>query len=78
MRVKLKKFKKTASGSDLKLSNRALIKNVEAVRESFAKSPENLIRGRRKELDISRTSLTPILTKDLHLLAKKVYLNYTD
>jgi hypothetical protein len=43
--------------------------NIEAVRESVAEGPGTSIWHRGQELDISRSSLQRILTKDLHLHA---------
>ncbi|XP_036185884.1 DDB1- and CUL4-associated factor 16 isoform X2 [Myotis myotis] len=74
----IKKFRETGSISDLKHPGRPSTsrstQNIEAVRESVAKSPGTSIRRRGQELDISKSSLQRILTKDLHYPAYKVQL----
>lgn len=74
----IKKFRETGSISDLRHSGRPSTsrstQNIEAVRESVAESPGTSIRHRGQELDISRSSLQRIVTKDLHLHAYKVQL----
>ncbi|XP_032529063.2 trans-1,2-dihydrobenzene-1,2-diol dehydrogenase-like isoform X2 [Danaus plexippus] len=51
--------------------------NIEAVRESVADNPGTPIRRRGQELQISRTSLQRILTKDLCLHAYKYISHFT-
>ncbi|CAK9813004.1 hypothetical protein ANTPLA_LOCUS7629 [Anthophora plagiata] len=74
----INKFRETGSISDLRHSGCPLTsrstQNIEAVRESIAESPGTSIRHRAQELDISKSSLQRILTKDLHLHAYKVQL----
>ncbi|EFN81054.1 hypothetical protein EAI_05801, partial [Harpegnathos saltator] len=50
--------------------------NIEAVRESVVESPGISIRHRGQKLDISRSSVQRILTKDLHLHTYKVQLTH--
>uniref|UniRef100_A0A1I7XIA3 HTH psq-type domain-containing protein n=1 Tax=Heterorhabditis bacteriophora TaxID=37862 RepID=A0A1I7XIA3_HETBA len=68
--------RKTGSISDLKYSGRPSTsrstQNIEAVRESVDESSGISIQHRGQEVDISRSSLQRILTKDLHLHAYKV------
>lgn len=71
----IEKFRDTGSISDLKHSGRPSTsrsaQNIQAVRQSVAEAPKTSIRHRSQQLDISRSSLQRILTKDLHLHAYK-------
>lgn len=51
-----------------------LTENIETVPESVAESPDISVRHRGQELDISRSTLLHILTKDRHLHASEIQL----
>jgi len=74
----IKKFEVTGSIRDSKLPlrhcTRRSLYNIAAVSESVAESPGTSIRHRSQQLDIPRSSMQRILTKDLHLHAYKIQL----
>jgi len=74
----IKKFEETGSIMDSKLLVRhrtgRSLDNGAAVSESVAESPGTLLRHRSQQLDIPRSTMQRILTKDLHLHAYKIHL----
>jgi len=74
----IKKFEETGSIMDSKLpvrhSTGRSLDNIAAVSESVAESPGTSLRHRSQQLDIPRSSMQRILTKDLHLHAYKIQL----
>ena len=74
----IEKFRETGSVGDAKHTGRPKTSrsnvNIEAVRESVGDNPGTSIRRRGQELQISRSSLQRILTKDLCLHAYKIQL----
>ena len=74
----IKKFEETGSIMNSKLpvhhhTGRSL-ENIAAVTESVAESPGTSIRRRSQKLNIPRSTMQQILTKDLHLHAYKIQL----
>lgn len=74
----IEKFRETGSVGDAKHTGRPKTSrsnvNIEAVRASVGDNPGTSIRRRGQELQISRSSLQRILTKDLCLHAYKIQL----
>lgn len=74
----IKKFERTFSLKDEKNLTRHRPKrsaeNIAAVRDSVAARPSTSIRHRGQELNLHRSTLQRILTKDLHLHAYKIQL----
>jgi hypothetical protein len=74
----MNKFEETRSITDSKLPVRhrtgRSLDNIAAKSESVAESPGTSTRHRSQQLDIPRSTLQRILTKDLHLLAYKIQL----
>jgi len=74
----IKKFEETGSIMDSKLPVRHCtsrsLDNIAAVSESVAQSPGTSIRHRSQQLDIPRSTMQRIFTKDLHLLVYKIQL----
>lgn len=74
----IEKFRETGSVGDAKHTGRPKTSrsnvNIEAVRASVGDNPWTSIRRRGQELQISRSSLQRILTKDLCLHAYKIQL----
>jgi hypothetical protein len=75
----LKKFEETCSIMDSKLPVRhrtgRSLDNFAAASENVAESPETSLRHRSQQLDIPRSTMQRILTKDLHLHVYKIQLN---
>ena len=73
-----KKFEETGSIMESKLPVRhptgRSLDNIAAVSKSVAESPVTSIRYRSQQLDIPRSAMQRILTKDLHLHAYKIQL----
>jgi len=73
-----KKLEETGSITDSKLPVRhrtgRSVDNLAAVSESVADSPGTSIRHRSKQIDIPRSTMQRILTKDLHLHDYKIQL----
>lgn len=78
MQSLIARFVETGLLGDLKKSPRPRTarssENVAAVAESVRETLGTSIRHRSQKLNISRTSLQRILTKDLHLQAYKIQL----
>ena len=74
----IKKFEETGSIMDIKLPMRHCtgqsLDNIASVIESVAESPGTSIHHRSEYLDIPRSTMQRILTKDLHLHAYKIQL----
>jgi hypothetical protein len=74
----IKKFEETVSIMDSKLPARhrtsRSLDNIAAVSESDAEIPGTSIRHRSQQLDIPRSAMQRILTKDPHLHAYKIQL----
>jgi len=72
----IKKFEETVSIMDSKLPVRhrtgRSLDNIVTVSESVAQSPGTSIRHRPQKLDIQRSTMQRILTKDLHLHVYKI------
>jgi hypothetical protein len=74
----IKKFEETGSITDSKLPVRyrtvRSVDNIAAMSESVAESPGTSTRHRSQQLDIPRSTMQRIVTKDLHLHAYKIQL----
>jgi hypothetical protein len=74
----IKKYEETGSIMDSKLPVRHRIRrsldNFAAMSESVSESPGTSLRHRSQQLDIPRSTMQRILTKDLHLHAYKIQL----
>jgi transposase len=74
----INKFEETGSIMNSKLPVRhrtgRSLENISAVTESVAESPGTSIRRRSQQLDIPRSTMQRILTKDLYLHAYKAQL----
>jgi hypothetical protein len=74
----IKKFEGTGSIMDSKIPVRhhtdRSLDNIAAVSESAAESPGTSIHHRSQQLDIPRSTMQRILTKDLHLHVYKIQL----
>jgi hypothetical protein len=74
----IKKFEETGSimGSKLPVCHRTSwsLDNIAAVSESVAVSPGTPLRHYSQQVDILRSTMQQILTKDLHLHAYKIQL----
>lgn len=74
----IKKFEETGSVKNLetpvRLRSARSVENIDAVTGSVNENPGTSIRHRSQQLDITRSSMQRILTKDLHLHAYKVQL----
>ena len=74
----IKKFEETGSIMDSKSPMRHRVgrslDNIATVSEKVAESPEVSIRHRSQQLDIPRSTMQRILTKNLHLHAYKIQL----
>jgi hypothetical protein len=74
----IKKFEETGSIMDSKLPVRhrtvRSVDNIAAVSVSVAESPGTSLRHLSQQLDIPRSTMQQMLTKDLHLRAYKIQL----
>jgi len=70
----VKRVRETGSLMDLRARPFRSVENIAAVAESVNDNPSTSTRHRAQELDISRTSLQRILTKDLRLRPYKIQL----
>ena len=73
----IKKFEDTGSTGDIKSprsrSSRS-VENIAIVRDSVIASPKKSVRRRSQQMDIKKSSVHRILTKDLHMNAYKIQL----
>jgi hypothetical protein len=74
----IKKFEEMGSIMDSKLPahhrTSQSLDNIAAVSESVAENPGTSLRHRSQQLDVLRSTMERILTKDLHLHAYKIQL----
>lgn len=77
----IEKFERTGSVTDVKTALRPRsgrsAENIAAVEENVADDARTSIRRRAQQLDLSRSTVQRILTKDLHLHAYKIQLTQT-